>query len=155
MASVVVLDGGSSGCVARFMNWCALVEGGVMLARGKTPAEVGTYPGCCCYCDLYSLAEWAYRDKLSYPAAPFPYSPMPPCPEHGGQMPPPEGVPALHPHKHISPDVATAFLLSLDLLRPYPHQQALSALESHALKHACEFCMSHLVVVEGKGCTCR
>lgn len=120
------------------------VDSGVMLARGKTtttaPSEAAcACPACCCYCDLYSLAEWAYRDKLPYPPAPVTYSPAPhPCPE----MTPGEGVPAaLHnPHVHVSPDVAAAFLLSLDLLRPHSSQyHALHhALENHAFKHASE-----------------
>lgn len=121
-----------------------MVPGGVMLPGGeKTTPEVGGCPGCCCYCDLYSLAEYVYRDRLSYPPPPLAYSPMPPCPTHGEEKTTKEeDLPVIHPppSPHMSPDVTLAFLLSLDLLRSLPQQHALHhALESRGLlKHACE-----------------
>lgn len=134
--------------MARLMNHCVgeggMVPGGVMLPGGeKTTPEVGGCPGCCCYCDLYSLAEYVYRDRLSYPPPPLAYSPMPPCPTHGEEKTSKEeDLPVMHPppSPHMSPDVTLAFLLSLDLLRSLPQQHALHhALESRGLlKHACE-----------------
>lgn len=120
-----------------------MVPGGVMLPGGeKTTPEVGGCPGCCCYCDLYSLAEYVYRDRLSYPPSPLAYSPVPPCPTHGEKTTKEEDLPVIHPppSPHMSPDVTLAFLLSLDLLRSLPQQHALHhALESRGLlKHACE-----------------
>lgn len=130
--------------------------------RGKTGGGggQGCGGGYCCYCDLYSLAEeWGvYREeedhhKLPYPATPLAYTPSPPppaptllpppCPIHeGSEKPPPpppeplgeEDLKALH-HPAVpavSPDVAAAFLLSLDMLRLYPQHHALH----HALYHA-------------------
>ncbi|XP_063606788.1 MAP7 domain-containing protein 2-like isoform X4 [Penaeus indicus] len=129
------------------MNHCVgeggMVPGGVMLPGGeKTTPEVGGCPGCCCYCDLYSLAEYVYRDRLSYPPPPLAYTPVPPCPTHGEEKTSKEeDLPVIHPppSPHMSPDVTLAFLLSLDLLRSLPQQHALHhALESRGLlKHAC------------------